>query len=483
MNSSAVVYTVVLAYCALLIAIGAWASRRSHNAADFFIASRRLALMPAAFGAALNIVPPIVLLMIVALAFKWGVAAVWIPVTLLFGLALNYFFVAPRLQLLAVDAGVMSIVQLLTVSSNVRMQSLIARSATFILMVCMTLLVVTHLQLAGLLLDQFRLAGDEGGLWMVAIVVILTMLGGVWSTSSAALLQAVTLLGIIVFADVAAIRTIGNFQAFMQGAHALSADALDWSAGRPGIILPVTFVLGTLGIGLGSFGQPQVLSHFIARTPNGRDYLSRTLSLLWSVVVLGGALLLGWSAKVLYAGLPGDDLILLSVLRRVFSPTQSLVAMALFVCSLLCSIASYLMVMSSSLRVDLGRQHIPLSSVGSRVLIPLGAVFALLLAYRLPTSMSSYLFAWNVIGATFGALLLVRLTGKRTRAGSLLGGMWAGCLLTVLFHILPSGPGEFLGRVLPFVAALGIALTGGERRRNPDRADRSDSTVHDHVPI
>ncbi len=483
MNSSAVVYTVVFAYCALLLAIGAWASRRSNNAADFFIASRRLAFMPAAFGAALNIVPPVVVLMIVTLAFKWGLAALWIPVTLMIGLVVNYFFVAPRLHLLAVDAGVMSIVQLLTVSSNRRMQNRVARSATFILVACMTLLVVTHLQLAGRLLDEFRLAGDEGGLWMVAIVVILAMLGGVWSTSGAALLQGATLLAIVVFADIAAIRTLGNFHAFVQAAHALPADALDWGAGRTGIILPVTFVLGTLGIGLGSFGQPHVLNHFIARTPVGRDYLSRTSSLLWSVVVLGGALLLGWSAKVLYAGSPGDDLILISVLNRVLSPTLSVIAMALFVCTLLCSIASYLVAMSLSLRVDLGKQRIPLSSVGARVLIPIAAVCAVLLSYRLPTSMSSYLLAWNIIGATFGALLLVRLSGKRTRAGSLLGAMWAGCLLTVLFHILPSGPGEFLGRVLPFVAALGITLTGGERRRNPDRADRSDSTVHDHVPI
>lgn len=483
MSRSALVYTVVLIYCALLVIIGAWASRRSNNAADFFIASRRLALLPATFGAAVNVVPPIMVLMTVATAFKWGLAAVWIPVALTIGLIVNFFFVAPRLQLLSVDAGAMSIVQLLTASTSSRMQSLIARSATFILVICMTLIVVTHLQLAGRLLDEFRLAGDAGGLWMVVIVVVLTMLGGVWSTSSAALLQSLTLLIIIVAADVASIRTLGDFHALLQGVRALPAEALDWSAGRPGIILPVTFVLGTLGIGLGSFGQPQVLNHFIARTHGARDYLSRSLSLLWTTIVLGGALLLGWSAKVLYAGSPSNDLVLRSVLQRVLSPTLSTIAMALLVCALLCAIANYLMAISSSLRVDLGRQRIPPSSVSSRVLIAVGALLCTLLAYRLPTSMSSYLLAWNVLGATFGALLLVRLSGKRTRAGSLLGAMWAGCLLTVLFHILPSGPGEFLGRVLPFVAALGIALTGGERRRNPDRADRSDSTVHDHVPI
>ena len=61
--------------------------------------------------------------------------------------------------------------------------------------------------------------------------------------------------------------------------------------------------------------------------------------------------------------------------------------------------------------------------------------------------------------------------------------MWAGAILSWLFHLLPDSPGDFLERILPFVAALGIALTGGERRNNPDRADRAQETVHDRVPI
>ena len=93
--------------------------------------------------------------------------------------------------------------------------------------------------------------------------------------------------------------------------------------------------------------------------------------------------------------------------------------------------------------------------------------------------------AWaaRYLAVLFGPLLLVRLSGKRIRPGSILGAMWAGFILTVLFHLLPDAPGDFLERVLPFLAAFGIALTGGERRRNPDRADRSQETVHDRIPI
>jgi sodium/proline symporter len=93
------------------------------------------------------------------------------------------------------------------------------------------------------------------------------------------------------------------------------------------------------------------------------------------------------------------------------------------------------------------------------------------------------LFAFTLLGASFGPLVLVRMAGKRIRPGAALGAMWAGAILTWLFHLLPDSPGDFLERVLPFVAALGIALTGGERRSNPDRADRGQETMHDRIPI
>jgi len=116
-------------------------------------------------------------------------------------------------------------------------------------------------------------------------------------------------------------------------------------------------------------------------------------------------------------------------------------------------------------------------------LIVAAALLCSLVTYLPGTSLDRGFFAFTALGASFGPLLLVRLSGKRIRPGSTLGAMWSGFVLSVLFHLLPDAPGDFLERVLPFIAALGIALSGGERRRNPDRADRSEETIHDRLPI
>jgi Na+/proline symporter len=117
------------------------------------------------------------------------------------------------------------------------------------------------------------------------------------------------------------------------------------------------------------------------------------------------------------------------------------------------------------------------------MLILFGLTVGVAAIYLLPSSEDRLWLSWHSLSAAFGPLLLVRLTGKKVRPGSSLGAMWSGFILTVLFHLMPDTPGDLLERCLPFIAAMGIALSGGEQRRDPNRADRSDRTVHDHLPI
>jgi sodium/proline symporter len=110
---------------------------------------------------------------------------------------------------------------------------------------------------------------------------------------------------------------------------------------------------------------------------------------------------------------------------------------------------------------------------GAHLSLLLIGILGLICALFLPQSLLvPSAFAWNALGAAFGPLLLLRLCGMPLRTGATLGSMWAGFTLTFVFYLLPDSPGDLFERVLPFVTALGIALTGGERRDDPDRQDR-----------
>jgi Na+/proline symporter len=237
-------------------------------------------------------------------------------------------------------------------------------------------------------------------------------------------------------------------------------------------------------VGLSMTGQP----HAVARYMASRDELTlrraRWLALGWTAVLLAAMLACGWAARVLYDGLANPLHAPFAIATRILPPALAAMLIAPLLAAVIAGIASPLLTIAGSVSVDLKRAASePSLGMARAALVAVAIVATVLALYGRVDLLEQAVFAYTALGAAFGPLLLVRLSGKRIRPGSALGAMWTGFILSALFHLLPDSPGDFLERVLPFVAALGIALTGGERRRNPDRADRSEETVHDRVAI
>src|SRR5262249_22720579 len=115
MNRTTAVLGVVLAYGAALLAIAVWAARRTHNANDFFLASRRLGTWLVALSHTANATPVWMLLAVGGAAFAWGRSVAWIWLAVLAGYVLNGFYVAPRLRAIAAGQGSITPVQVLSV--------------------------------------------------------------------------------------------------------------------------------------------------------------------------------------------------------------------------------------------------------------------------------------------------------------------------------------------------------------------------------
>jgi Na+/proline symporter len=90
---------------------------------------------------------------------------------------------------------------------------------------------------------------------------------------------------------------------------------------------------------------------------------------------------------------------------------------------------------------------------------------AVALALLVPDSIfSRVLFAWQVLGNGFGPLLLVLLWRGHVAPGYRLTSMALGAGATIVLSFLPSAPGDAAERLLPFAAALLIALAGSRNR-------------------
>lgn len=476
----------LLALLALTIAIAVWGARRTHNAADFAIASGRMGPWVAALGYAGGAINAWTLLFVVAAAFTWGYAALWIWVGLVLGCIVNWWFVAPRLRALSATQaqGSFTVLQVATADAGERLQPLVARSIVLIVAFAALLQIGAMLQAVSAAFAA-RLGFDAA----TSIVILTGMLtaglfaGGLWAASAADAAHTIMLMMLALLLPLPALIATGGLEAMQQGFAALGPHTTDWLGGRRGVVA-IAFVAGALGLGLALLGQPQALNRPMALRDERSLRKARWLAIAWVAVLLAAVLLCGWCASVLYAGLEHPRDALFAIADRLLPPWLATVLVLLLLAAILLSAGNLLFVLATSLAIDLRRPGAPLSMPRNRLALLGAGVLACGTSLYAPTgALDQTLLGFTALGASLGPLLIVRMSGKRIRPGSTLGAIWAGFVLSLMFHLLPDSPGNFLERVLPFTAGLGIALTGGERRRNPDRADRSQETVHDRVPI
>ncbi|MGH8188885.1 MAG: sodium:solute symporter family transporter, partial [Steroidobacteraceae bacterium] len=355
--------------------------------------------------------------------------------------------------------------------------------AVFIVLAMLLLQIATMLRFAGALLDDFGFAPTSVTLLSLALVAITLFVGGMRAAGVVDAVQMIALLCVAVFLPLPALVATGGWEELKAAVTSLGPGAMDWFGDKRGVAA-IAFAAGVLGLGLATLGQPQAVNRLMAAKDEASLRIARWVAPLWIAVLLAAVLLCGWCASVLYAGLDRPLESLPVIASRLLPPGLAAMIVLTLAATVIAGISGQLLVIATSLAVDLKRPTAPLSLGWLRGGLLIGVVLAAVTAlYASDAITGDALFAFTALGASLGPLLFVRLSGKRIRPGATLAAMWAGFVLSVLFHLLPDSPGDFLERVLPFIAALGIALTGGERRRNPDRADRSQETVHDRVPI
>ncbi len=484
MNRSATVLLTLLAFAALLLTVAAWASRRTHNAADLVLANRRLGVWLLAASCTANTVNGWMLMTLAGAAFAWGWSAAWIWVAFVSGAALSLFFIAPRLRNTAVGQGNATLFQLLSGDAGDRLQPWVARSCILIFLFCVLLQTCAMLRFAsGLLVDEFGFNLISMALTSVFLITVGAFAGGL---RACAVGDAVQVIAIGIFAAlllIGASVAIGGWEQFQIAFDALGPVATDWFGARNGVVA-LAFAAGVVCIGLGTTGQPQLATRFMASRDEVTLRQACWLTLAMVAVLVGLVLCCGWAASVLYSGLNRPELALFTIADRLLPPLIAAFIVACLIAAVLANVGSQLLALGSSFGIDVRRLNAPLSVAWIRVGLVVSAVLIVLSTLWAPATVFEHaMFGYAAIGASFGPLLLVRLSGKRVRPGAMLAAIWSGFILSLLFHLLPDSPGDFLERVMPFVASLGIALTGGERRRNPDRADRSQEAVHDRVPI
>jgi sodium/proline symporter len=462
LSRTTVVIATLVAYKLLLLGIGWWAKSRNRNEEDFFLGGRGLGPLVAAISYSSSASSAWTLLGVSGIAYVLGVSALWIAAGSFTGMLVAWFWIAPRLMSFSRRHNQITLTDLLAHDSSGKMRRAIVVVASVIVIFSFTFYVAAQFQGAGnSFASTFSISMNESILIGAAIIMIYTMLGGFWAVSVTDTVQGLLMALTAVLLPIAALNAVGGFSGFAEGLRAVSTpDQLSWTGGNAGLVA-MGAILGSLGIGFGTYGQPHLLVRFMALRDEKAMRQARLITIAWYSLVFLAMLFIGLAGHILHNAIDNPENIFFVLTESLFSPLIGAVVLAAVLSAIMSTADSQLLVAASAISHDLGlgRGNARRNLLISRLTIAGLVLLAVLVALFLPEKIfSRVLFAWSALGAAFGPILFCRLTGLKVRPGGVLASIIAGFALSVLFYLMPNTPGDVLERLAPFAIALLIAL-------------------------
>lgn len=457
------------AYMLFMILIGALNSKNKNNE-DYFLGGRGLGSWTAALSAQASDMSGWLLMGLPGAIYIAGTGEVWIAIGLLIGTILNWYFVARRLRKYTIVAN-----NSLTIPSFFENRF---RDKTNVLKIVASLIIIIFFAVytasafssgAKLFANVFGNSDNTTqmytiGLTVAAIVILLyTLMGGFKAVCYTDFIQG--LLMLVAILAVPVIAYIGLTGEFGNLGSALSAKGITDSNGYLSLMkdsegnqISAISIISNLGWALGYFGMPHILIRFMAIKSDKEVKKSRVIAIVWVILSLGAASLLGIFARGYLTNTldsSTSETVFIKTILQMFDSNFVLIFIGgIFLCGILAAIMStadsQLLVTASAVSEDMYKGALNKKAseknalfVGKIAVIAV-AIFAYVIALDPDSSVMGLVSnAWAGFGAAFGPVVLLSLFWKRFNLPGAVAGMATGAALVIVWEYIKFG-GETL---------------------------------------
>jgi len=453
MDKSLIIISTLVFYKLFLILVG-WSTRKKNiTIEDYFVGGKRLGPIITSISYSASNSSAWTLLGVSGIAFSQGISTLWLVVGVIGGMFTSWLKVAPSIYEITKKKKLITIPQLIADGYHDSERRNILIASSFIIIFSFTFYIASQFQGAGNALnDTFGLSIVESILLSAFVIYIYTYLGGYLAVSITDTIQGFLMAFTALIMPLMAISNIGGFTQLFEKLSMASSDFLSLSAGNIGLSA-LGLIVGHLGIGMGYFGQPHLLSRFISVKDLKTLEKSRIYALIWFCIVFTGMWLLGIAGHFMIEDLSNNENIFFRISNEVFHPAIQGVLLAAVISAIMSTADSQILVCSSSISIDLGIQNnsLKLSRIITGVVILSSALIAIMIPDKI---FSRVLFAWTAMGSAFGPSVISKILKWNINASSVLLSIIMGFVLAVLFFLLPNTPGDWLERVVPFTLSF-----------------------------
>lgn len=448
-------------YMLLVIGIGVYFAKKANkNAESYFLGGRSLGPWVTAFSAEASDMSGYLLMGIPGLAYWTGLAeAGWTCIGLALGTYLNFLIVSKRLRRYSIVLNAFTIPDFF--SKRFR------ESKKILMMISSLIIIIFFSVYAGQCLSACgKLFANVFGISYHAMMIVsaifvlgYTFLGGFLAESASDFMQAVVMIGVLVFVMVLSTVHAGGLGAIIENARSIDGYLSLLKTANPSSEVVNAFgsaksfsflsIISTLAWGLGYFGMPQVLLRFMGIREEKELKLSRRVAVIWVIISMAAAM---------FIGIAGRSITGLDYLSNIASENVFIDSAAMFLPPLLAGLAaagvlaasvsssdSYLLISASAVSQNIYRGIMKKDAsekqvlTCSRITLCVITVVAMLIAWNSDSTIFKITsFAWAGFGASFGPLVLFSLFWKRTTYQGAIAGMVSGGAIVFLWKLLIS---------------------------------------------
>jgi sodium/proline symporter len=471
MEIQAPILITFIGYLAVMMGIGFWAYKKTDSVDDYILGGRKMGPAVTALSVGASDMSGWLLLGLPGAVYLGGLGEAWIGFGLVFGAWLNWLFVAKRLRIYTEMAD-----NSLTLpdffehrfSDNHGLLKLV--SAVTIL-VFFTFYASSGMVGGAILFE--KVFGLDYTLALVigsVIIVSYTFVGGFFAVSWTDFFQGCLMLIALIIVPIA----IFNDTETQANINTLDPAMLTFIGENTTIIGLVSL----LAWGLGYFGQPHILSRFMAIGSAKDLRLSRRIAMSWMVLALIGALATGIAGTLYFASAPLDnpETVFIHLAHAAFNPWVGGLLIAAILSAIMSTIDSQLLVCSSVITEDFYRKWLrPKASSKELMLVGrIGVIAIALIAGVIALNPQSSVlglvsYAWAGFGAAFGPVVILSLFWRGYSRNGAIATIVVGAVTVVVWKQLSGGLFD-LYEIVPgflFATIVGVAFS----KLSPPRAE------------
>lgn len=460
--NEALIIGIVVAYLAILAAIGFWARTQSRTMKGYFLAEKSLPSWVVAFSSNATGESAWLLLGLTGMGYLVGVHAFWIVLGEVFGVTVAWLYVARPFKAQTDRFDSITVPDFL----EARFQDsrhLFRKLSAIIIFSMVAFYSAAQLTAAGKAFNIFLGTGYLNGVLIgAAIVMFYTTVGGFKAVAYSDLVQGLLMFGCLLILPVVGIAAAGGWSAMIDSLGRQDASLLTPMGAAGFSVEGIVAVLGFMGIGLAFIGAPQLLARFMS-AKSDRALVRASLPAVVCIIVFDvGAILSGMAGRALFPDLVDHESVFPVMSQQLFHPAFTGVFLVVVLAAMMSTVDSLLILASTTLVRDVLQKTVGsmasdarLAIYGKAATLILGLV-AVALAVTEPKVIFWFvLFAWSGLACAFAPVVLCTLFWPRTSRQGALAGMAGGFIVTVAWAAFFKAGFYDLYEMIPgFAAAL-----------------------------